>query len=305
MAVKSVYNQISTNRWRTIFLMAGFTVLIVVVAYILVVALGFEGPGALSFVGIFLIISALINLGSYYWSDKIVLSMTGAKQIKNKDNPTLFRTVENLTIASGSPMPKIFIIDDPALNAFATGRNPKNASIAFTTGLLEKLDKLELEGVAAHELSHVRNFDTRLMSIVVVLVGMIVLLVDVFLRSLWWGGFGRSRRGGGGGVLLLLGVLVAILAPILAQLIKLAISRRREFLADASGALLTRHPEGLASALLKISQDKSLLKHTNNATAHLYIESPFKGDQAKNWFVRLFSTHPPVEERVTALREMT
>ena len=304
MAVKSVYNQISTNRWRTIFLMAGFTVLIVVVAYILVVALGFEGPGAISFVGIFLIISALINLGSYYWSDKIVLGMTGAKQIEKKDNLTLFRTVENLTIASGSPMPKIFIIDDSALNAFATGRNPKNASIVFTTGLLEELDKLELEGVASHELSHVRNFDTRLMSIVVVLVGMIVLLVDVFLRSLWWGGFGRSRRGGGGGVLLLLGVLVAIIAPILAQLIKLAISRRREFLTDASGALLTRHPEGLASALLKISHDKSLLKHTNNATAHLYIESPFKGQQAKNWLVSLFSTHPPVEERVKALREM-
>jgi heat shock protein HtpX len=282
--------------------MVGFSIFIVVVAYVLVFALGYEGPGALGFVGIFLIISGLVNLGSYYWSDKFVLGLAGAKEIKKEDNPLLFRTVENLTIASGGPVPKIYVIDDPAPNAFATGRNPEHAVVAFTTGLLEKLEKLELEGVVAHELSHIRNYDTRLMSIVVILVGTIALLADIFFRSLWWGG--GNRRDKGGGVFLLIGIVVAILAPLAAQLIKLAVSRRREFLADASGALLTRHPDGLASALTKISQDQNTLRRANNATAHLYIESPFRGKKAKSWFVNLFSTHPSLEDRVRALREM-
>jgi len=285
-------------------LMIGFSIFIVVIAYILVLALGYRGVGALSFVGIFLVISGLINLGSYYWSDKLVLGLSGAQPIEKKDNPELYRIVENLCIADGLPTPKIYIIDDPAPNAFATGRDPNHSVVAVTTGLLGRLEKLELEGVIAHELSHVKNYDTRLMSIVVVLVGLIAILADVFFRAMWWGGRSRDERNGAGVIFLVLGILAAILAPIVATLIKLAISRRREFLADSSGALLTRYPEGLASALVKISQDPNTLKSANTATAHLYISNPFKGDHASNWIVKLFSTHPPIEERVAALRGM-
>lgn len=301
MAVPTIHNQIDSNRRKTIFLMVGFSIFIVVVAYVLVFALGYEGTGALGFVGIFLIISGIINLGSYYWSDKLVLSITGAKPIEKKGNPQVYRVVENLCIASGMLMPKIYIIEDPAPNAFATGRNPQNAAVAFTSGLLNRLDKLELEGVAAHELSHIRNYDSRLLSVVVILVGMIALLANMFFRSLWWGGTSRDRKGGSV-LILLVGILVAILAPIMAQIIKLAVSRKREFLADASGSLITRNPEGLATALLKISKDATAAKTVSNATAHLFIVNPFKGKQAKNWLVNLFSTHPPVEERVRLLR---
>ena len=299
--IPTTYNQIDSNRRKTLLLMLGFSIFIVIVAYHLVLALGYEGVGALGFTGIILIISGLINLGSYYWSDRLVLGMSGAKPIEKKDNPDLYRIIENLSIASGSPIPKIYVIDDPAPNAFATGRDPKHAAIAFTTGILNRLEKLELEGVAAHELSHVRNYDTRLMSIIVVLVGSVALLADIFFRSLWWGGGSRDRKGGNA-LIFLVGILVAILAPIAAQIIKLAISRRREFLADSSGALLTRNPEGLASALLKISSDTTPASRANTANAHLFIVNPFKGEQAKSWFVNLFSTHPLVEERVKALR---
>lgn len=301
MAIPTIYNQIDSNRIKTFILMIGFSIFIVVVALILVFALGYEGPGALGFVGIILIISGFINLGSYYWSDKLVLGMTGAKPIEKKDSPDLYRTIENLTIASGTPMPKIYVIDDPAPNAFATGRDPKHAAVAFTTGLLNRLERLELEGVAAHELSHIRNYDTRLMSIVVILVGTVALLAGIFFRSLWWGGGSRDRRGGGPW-LLVLGIAVAILAPIAAQIIKRAVSRRREFLANSSGALLTRNPEGLASALLKISSDTTPSVHASAANAHLYIINPFKGKEAKSWLTGLFQTHPPIEERVNALR---
>jgi len=302
MAVPTIYNQIDANRRKTILLMIGFSAFITVVAYILIRALGYQGIGALGFTGIFLIISGLINFSSYYWSDKIVIAMSGAKPVEEKDNPELFHTVENLCIASGLPMPKVYVIADPATNAFATGRDPKHSAVAVTSGLLERLDDLELEGVIAHELSHVKNNDTRLMSIIVVLVGLVAVLADVFFRMMWWGRGGNNERKGSGAVFLLLGVVAAILAPIVANLIKLAISRRREFLADASGALLTRYPEGLANALIKISQDPNTLRTANNATAHLYIVNPFKGKQAKEWLVNLFSTHPPVEERVAALR---
>jgi len=300
MAVPTIYNQIDANRRKTILLMIGFSIFIIAIAYVLVFALGYEGPGALGFVGIVLIISGFINFGSYYWSDKLVLGMTGAKPIVKKDNPDLYRIIENLTIASGTPMPKIYVMKDSAPNAFATGRDPKHAAIAFSTGLLSRLEKLELEGVAAHELAHVRNYDTRLMSIVVILVGTVALLADIFFRSLWFGG-GRSRRSGGS-LILVLGVVVAILAPIAAQLIKFSVSRRREFLADSSGALLTRNPESLASALLKISSDSTPARHASAANAHMFIISPFKGKQAKSWLVSLFQTHPPMEERVKALR---
>ncbi|OGY26248.1 MAG: zinc metalloprotease HtpX [Candidatus Woykebacteria bacterium RBG_16_44_10] len=271
--------------------------------YILTRALGFENLGALGFVGIFLVISGLINLGSYYWSDKFVISLSGAKPVEKKDSPELCRTVENLCIAAGLPLPKIYGISDPAPNAFATGRDPAHAAVAVTSGLLERLDDLELEGVIAHELSHVKNYDSRLMSIVVILVGLVAILADVFFRAMWWGRSGSDDRRGSNAVFLLLGIVAAILAPIAANLIKLAISRRREFLADSSGALLTRYPEGLAKALIKISQDPTPLHSANNATAHLYIVNPFKGKEAKAWLVSLFSTHPPIEERVAALRE--
>ncbi|MDP2720685.1 MAG: M48 family metallopeptidase [bacterium] len=299
--VQTIYKQIDSNRMKAAILMLGFSVFIILVAYILVLALGYQGTGALSFVGIFLIISGLINLGSYYWSDKLVLNMSGAVSIEKKDNPELYRTVENLTIASGTPMPKIYLIDDQAPNAFATGRDPKHSAIAFTTGILNSLERLELEGVAAHELSHVKNYDTRLMSIVVILVGTVAILADLFFRSLWWGR-GNDERRGGNVIIFVVGIVVAILAPIAASIIKFAISRRREFLADSSGALLTRNPEGLASALLKISSSTVSAKHANPATAHLFIINPLKGERAKSWLAGLFQTHPPVEERVEALR---
>lgn len=302
--VPTIYNQIDSNRRKTIVLMIAFSLFIGVVVYVLVRALGHQGLGALSFVGLFLIISGLINLSSYYWSDKLVLGLSGAKPIEKKDNPELFRTVENICIAAGLPLPKIYLIDDPAANAFATGRDPKHAAVAVTNGLLQRLDDLELEGVIAHELSHVKNYDSRLMSIVVVLVGLVAILADVFFRMMWWGRGGSSERRGSGILFLVLGIIAAILAPIVANLIKLAISRRREFLADSSGALITRYPEGLANALIKISADPATLKSANNATAHLYISNPFKGKEAKNWLVRLFSTHPPIEERVAALKAM-
>jgi len=283
-----------------------FAVFITAVAFIFTRALGFQTPSALGFTGIALIIAGIINFFSYYNSDKIVMAISGAKQIQKKDNPEVFRIVENLTIASGLPMPKVYIIDDTAPNAFATGRDPKHAAIAFTSGILQKLNKLELEGVAAHELSHVGNYDTRLMTIVSILVGTVALLADLFIRITWLGG-GRDRdeaRGQAGAIFAVVGIVLAILSPIIATLIQLAISRKREFLADASGALLTRNPDSLADALLKISKDKEPLEAANKATAHLYIENPFKNPKLTGGLANLFNTHPPVEERVKALRGM-
>ena len=259
----------------------------------------------LSYVGIGLIISGIMTFASYYYSDKMILGMSGAKQIKKRDNPQLFRIVENLCIGAGIPMPKIYIIEDSAPNAFATGRDPKHSVVCVTTGILEKLNKAELEGVIAHELSHVQNYDIRLMSIVVILVGLVALLADFFMRSLWYGGGRRDReRDNAQGIFLAIGIVLAILSPIIATLIQLAVSRKREFLADASGALLTRYPEGLASALQKIAKDKEPLEAANNATAHLYIANPFKGKISGSWFANLFNTHPPIEERIKILRSM-
>ncbi|MBI2854166.1 MAG: M48 family metallopeptidase [Chloroflexi bacterium] len=254
-----------------------------------------------------LVLSTIYLVISYYASSSLVLAMSEARPIAEKDNVELYRIVENLCIGSGLPMPKIYIIDDTAPNAFATGRDPKHASIAVTTGLLQKLNRLELEGVIAHELSHVKNYDTRLMVLVVMLVGLVALLADFFLRFTWFGAGARPRNrgkgeGAGGAILLAVALLMAILAPIAAQLIKFAVSRRRELLADASGALLTRYPEGLASALEKISRDREPLEVANKATAHLYIVNPLKGHES--WLNSLFSTHPPIEKRVAALRSM-
>lgn len=301
----TAYTQVSANRFKTWAIMFFFAAFITGLAYVFTMALGFQGPSALSFSGIALIIAGIMNFISYYTSDKLVMAISGAKQIQKKDNPTLFRTVENLCIAAGLPMPKIYIIDDTAPNAFATGRDPKHAAIAFTTGILEKLDKLELEGVTAHELSHVGNYDTRLMTIVSILVGTVALLADWFFRMQWYGGRDRDNNNSASGVFLVIGLIMAILAPVIATLIQLAVSRKREFLADASGALLTRNPDSLADALLKIAKDPEPLEAANKATAHLYFENPLKNQKGGiGWFAGLFNTHPPVDARIQALRAM-
>lgn len=282
--------------------MGVFILLFLGVSIILGRALGY----GMSFVGVMLIISGVMSFVSYYYSDKIVLSMSGAIEAKRDEYRALYNSVENLSIASGLPKPRIYVIADPAPNAFATGRDPKHAVVAATTGLLEILSEAELEGVIGHELSHVKNYDTRLMGVVSILAGSIAILADFFLRSLFWGGR-DDNRSSGNGLMLILGIVAAILAPIAAMLIQFAVSRRREFLADADGALLTRHPEALARALEKIAADRHQMKSASNATAHLYIENPFKTDSKKkgaSFFVKIFSTHPPAEERIKILRSM-
>ncbi|MCL5113855.1 MAG: M48 family metallopeptidase [Patescibacteria group bacterium] len=261
----------------------------------------------MSYLGFALIFSGLMSFFSYFYSDKMILTMSGARQIQKKDNPELFRIVENLSIGDGLPMPKVYTINDSAPNAFATGRDPKHAVVCVTTGLMDKLSKVELEGVIAHEMSHVKNYDIKLMAIVTILVGVVTLLADFFMRSLWFGGGRRDRDENGGNlgaIFIIVGIILMILSPIIATLIQLAVSRKREYLADASGALLTRYPEGLASALEKIAKDKEPLEAANNATAHLYIANPFKGKDATNWLAGLFNTHPPIDERIKILRSM-
>ncbi len=299
----SIYSQISKNKLKTWLIITLFIIFISALAFVFSKALG---GSSLTFVGFAFIFSGLMSFGSYYYSDKMILAMSSARQIKKKDNHELFRIVENLSIGDGVPTPKIYIINDTAMNAFATGRDAEHAVICFTTGIVDRLNKTELEGVAAHELSHVKNYDTRLMSIVVILVGIVTLLADFFLRSLWFSG-GKSDRDENSqlqAIFLVIGIVLAILSPIIAILIQLAVSRKREFLADASGALLTRYPEGLASALEKIAKDKEPLEVANNATAHLFIENPFKGRSSASWLSGLFNTHPPIEERIKILRSM-
>lgn len=298
----NIYSQISANKTKTWLIMFLFVIFITTILFVYGKASGY----GLSYAGIGLIISGLMTFASYYYSDKMVLGMSGAKQIKKSDSPQLFRIVENLCIGAGIPMPKIYIINDTATNAFATGRDPKHSVICVTTGILEKLNKGELEGVIAHELSHIQNYDIRVMSVVVILVGLVALLADFFMRSLWYGGNRRDRDNNSNAqsIFLIIGIILAVLSPIIATLIQLAVSRKREFLADASGALLTRYPEGLAAALEKIVKDKEPLEAANNATAHLYISNPFKSKTSGHWFTNLFNTHPPIEERIKILRSM-
>lgn len=248
------------------------------------------------------ILSVFSALYSYWNSDKVILSLSGAKPATKDNFPELFRIVENLSITAGLPTPKIYVIEDDSPNAFATGRDPQHSAICVTIGLLRLLEKSELEGVIAHELSHIGNRDILLMSIVVILVGIVGLLSRWFISGVRWR---DNRRSEGGQILLLLGLIMIILAPLTATLLKLAISRKREFLADATGALLTRYPEGLAKALEKISQYPYSMKNANTATAHLFIVNPFRGKERKSWLTRLFMTHPPVEERIKALRQMS
>ncbi len=301
--VNTAWDHVSSNIFKTYLIMLLFSVFAFSLVYLFSVILGFGEADTLSIVGFALIFIGISNFISWYFSDKIVLSVSGAKPVSLESNRQLYRTVENLCIAAGLPLPKIYTIDDSAPNAFATGRDPKHGVICFTTGILSKLNKQELEGVTAHELSHIGNRDTLMMSVVSVLVGTIALMADWFMRSMWLGR-GSNDRSNSSGLLLAFGIIAAILAPIIASLIQLAVSRKREFLADASGILLTRYPEGLASALKKISADREPLEVANRGTAHLYIVNPLKGSQALDGFAQLFSTHPPIEARIKALREM-
>jgi len=298
-SMATLYTHQSENITKTWVLLTGFLVFIIGLGYLFAQIYG--NPGIL-YIAIF--ISLLMNVGSYWYSDKLVLSMVHARPVTHEENPELWNIVENLAITAGLPMPALYVVDDPSPNAFATGRDKEHAAIAVHTGLLQILKKTELEGVLAHELSHVGNRDTLVSTVVVVLAGMIAIMADMFLRMSMFGG-GRSRdREGGGGLMLVIAIVAAILAPIAATMIKLAISRKREFLADASGALLTRYPEGLASALEKISTAGAMTPSTtaSNAYAHLYISNPFGG--TKKFMSGMFMTHPPVEERIANLRGM-
>ena len=290
----TLYTQQSKNISKTWLLMSVFFVIVIGIGFFF--SQYYKSPSILYF---FVIFSVVMNITSYWYSDKIALKLNHAKEIKEEDNRELWHTVENLAITAGLPMPKLCIIDDPSPNAFATGRDKNHAVVAVTTGLLQILDKTELEGVIAHELSHIGNRDILLSTVVVVLVGFISIITDMFLRSTFFG-IGRSRDdNNNNGIMMIIGIVLSILAPIIAMLIQLAISRKREFLADASGALLTRYPEGLASALEKISKSSQSMLHANKATAHMFIANPFGGAGKK--VSNLFLTHPPVEERVRAL----
>lgn len=297
----SLYTHIDSNKRKTWFLMSGFFMVVIVVGWIFSVAL--DTP-AIMYVAV--AVSVVSSFISYWYSDKIVLTMSQAKALTPENNREVYRLVENLCITAGLPVPKIYIINDTAPNAFATGRDPEHAAIAVTTGLLEKLEKSELEGVIAHELSHIGNRDILVATIATVMVGVVVLLADWFMRFSF---FGHRRSNDNQPaqaqlIITIAAIVLAILAPLFATVLQLAISRRREFLADADGALLTRYPEGLARALEKIARDHEPLEVANRATAHLYFSSPFKEDagQRVGFFTKLFMTHPPVEDRIAALR---
>ncbi|MEK7658489.1 MAG: M48 family metalloprotease [Patescibacteria group bacterium] len=297
----SIYTQADSNTRKTWFLLTGFLVFIIAVGWLFSYLLD---SNAILYFAVFLSIS--MSFGSYWWSDKIVLAMYKAKPIEHNQNPELYHIVENLCITAGLPLPKIYILPEMQPNAFATGRDKNHAVVAVTKGLLSRLNKSELQGVLAHELSHIGNKDMLLSTIVAVLAGVVAMLANMFLRISFWGGGRRNDReeGASGGVKMILGIAAAILAPLAAMLIQLAISRKREFLADADGALLTRYPEGLASALEKISSDLTPMRVANDATSSLFIDSPYKGKQKTHWFAKLFMTHPPIEERIRALRDM-
>lgn len=290
----TIYSHISINIWKTYLIMFLFVVFVATFSWLIAQALGVD----IYFSIIAIVISLLVSFASYFYSNKIILTIAGAKKANRESNFKLYTIVENLSVASGLPVPEVYIIEDPAMNAFATGRDPKHAVVAATSGLVSNLANSELEGVIGHELSHIKNYDIRLMAIVAVLVGTISILADIFFRVR----FRTSRKGGA--IIVVLAIIAAILAPIVATLIQLAISRRREYLADADGALLTRYPEGLARALSKISTDHNQLRNTSTAIAHLYISNPFNSRQTRSWITNLFSTHPPVEERIKALRTM-
>ncbi len=291
----NVYEQVSSNKLRSNVIMLLFVTFIVGVAY--AISYAFElGTPFIIFAFIFSIVSAGI---SYLWGDKIVLGLNKARPASRQEFFDFYTITENLSLGQGTPMPQIYVIDSPAMNAFATGRDPKNSVICATTGLLQKLNRTQLEGVIAHELSHIQNYDIRLMTIVSILIGSLSILINVASRSMFYRPRGRDRNNSSG-IFMIVGLVLIIFAPIIAQLIQLAISRRREYLADASGVKLTRQPQGLIEALKIIAADSNPFKTASTATASLYIKNPFKGDKIAS----LFSTHPPIEERIKTLEQM-
>jgi heat shock protein HtpX len=291
-----MYSQIDSNKRKSVILMMVFIAIIIGLGYVFDMIWGI--PGTYGGVWIAIIISLAMTSVSYFSGDKIALRVSGAKPIKKEENKYVYNLVENLCITAGMPVPKIYIMEDNAINAFATGRKPELSSIALTKGAIEKLENEELEGVIAHELSHIKNYDIRFMMLTAVLVGSISILSNILLRSHLFGG--RNRDNKAGGVLMIVGIVLAILSPLIAELIKLAISRKREYLADASGSLLTRYPEGLAKALEKIGKENKPMKKTSTATAHMFISNPLSGKK----LTKFFSTHPPIEDRVKQLRGM-
>ncbi len=297
----SFYEEISRNKRTTYLLFLVFFVLIFVLGYVFSFLMD-----SYIFVPIFGIFAIVYTLFTYYNSDKIITAISGAKQVTKEQQPKLHNIVEEMTIASGLPKPRIYVIQDTAINAFATGRDPEHSVVCVTTGAIDKLSRAELTGVVAHEMSHIKNYDIRVMTIAAVLVGLSVLLSDFLLRMFLWGNLGGNRDSRGGGqitiVAIVVGLLLAILTPFIAQAIRLAISRKREYLADASAAQMTRYPEGLAGALTKIKNDPEILEAANKATAHLYIANPLKN--RKMWLKNMFSTHPPIDDRIAKLNAM-
>ncbi|MFH1377046.1 MAG: zinc metalloprotease HtpX [Candidatus Woesearchaeota archaeon] len=296
----NMYNEISKNKWNSYILIVFFVLIVSAIGYFL----GYYWGSPYFGFGLAFFIAVIYTAITFSSGDKMILSSTGARELKRSEYPFLWHTIDGLAIAAGIPKPKAYVIDSPALNAFATGKSPKSASITVTTGLLEKMNRQELEGVIAHEMSHIKNYDIRFMMFTVALVGVVVLLSHIFLRSLWFGGHsGRKDSGGANIVFIIIGLVLVILSPILVQLIRLAISRKREYLADASGAMLTRYPEGLASALEKIKEDpKSKIEKASKGNAALFISNPLKKEKKSDssWW----STHPPLTNRIQRLRNM-
>ena len=302
-------SQQARNRRNSILLVGVVTLLLAALGFAIGYATTESVEGGIGVTGFAVIVAMVLSLGSYFAGDKLVLAASGAKEVTQESAPQLMNVVREMALAGGTPMPKVYIIEDSAPNAFATGRDPKHASVAITTGLLEKLDREELQGVMGHELSHVTNYDIRFSLLVAVLVGSIALLADLFLRFTFWGGGrrgSRSRDGGGGGLALILfviAIVLAVIAPIIARFVQLAVSRQREYLADASSVELTRNPRGLERALAKISSDREVLEVANRATQHLYFTNPIKKFEGRS--SSMFSTHPNVVERINRLRELT
>jgi heat shock protein HtpX len=306
------YSQIAANRRNSFFLMLILVVLLSVLGFAIGYGTTGQAGAGLGWLGIFGVIAIVSSVASYYTGDKVVLGVSKARLVTAAQQPQLINVVTEMALAAAIPMPAVYVIDDTAPNAFATGRDPRHASIAITTGLLEKLDREELQGVIGHELSHVRNYDIRYSLLVGVLVGTVALLADFFLRFTFWGGFGGGRRsssdrdGGGGGlqaVIFVVAIVLAVLAPFFARLVQLAVSRQREYLADASSVELTRNPQGLERALAAISEDKEVLEVANRATQHLYFTNPIKKFEARS--KGLFSTHPPIVDRINRLRALS
>ena len=299
-----MYEQIARNKRASWLLMAAVVAVLLLLGFVIGVALTGRPYGGLGLLGVFGVIAIVWSIIGYYAGAGMVLAVSGARKVTHDEAPQLYNVVEEMTIAAGTPMPDVYLIDDPAPNAFATGRDPQHAAVAVTSGMLQMMNREELQGVVAHEMSHVRNYDVRFATLVGILVGLVALVADFFLRSTFWGGFGRRSDGdggGGGGLIFVLAIALAMLAPLFSWLVQMAISRRREFLADASAAELTRNPVGLAHALEKIAADPRPLRAANRATAHLYIANPLRKLRETEG---LFDTHPPMQKRIAALLAM-